>query len=570
MPKAFVLIFAISCSYLYAQNIPSELIAYPSLVLYNGKIITADENFSIAEAVAVRDGRLLAVGKSSDIRKMIGPDTKAIDLQGKSVVPGFIDTHLHQPFVGNDSKGGRGGRVKFDTVEAGLEEVKKIVAGAPPGEWLFLDGPNNKNLTTLTRQQLDTVSPDHPVAIGLSGGEYAANSLALQRANFPPNLPGVVKDPKTGEPTGQLREWATGVLGYDIQPWPEMEPMIPEQKKELEKYAAQGITTIAGRAQGLSVTLFRELWRKGELPIRVRFAHEFLRQNPYGEAYLKRLGNLAGFGDSMLKIMGATTQHPDGTSNSGAALTWQPKLRQRPHDPYGPEGQNRWEGFAPDQTDRHNIVLAARYGWNINGIHSQGDKASSLILQAYAEADKDKPIAGRFFGIDHGLFQTEENIALMKQLGVIPSIAAKYLFRSPEDLIYIYGADRLHTLSPVKKLIASGLKPVAESDIETYPYSSPLWNLEKFVTRKDEKGRVWNADEKIGRKEALYMYTRWAAAYVGDPEELGSIEKGRLGDLVVLGGDLMTVPEDDISELPIEMTIVGGKVVYDRHQTPRR
>jgi len=150
-------------------------------------------------------------------------------------------------------------------------------------------------------------------------------------------------------------------------------------------------------------------------------------------------------------------------------------------------------------------------------------------------------------------------------LGVIFSVGPKYLFQqNPDGLVYQYGADQVNRLTRVRSMIDAGMKPVMEADIRG-PWSRPLWNMEMLITRNNGTGgRTWGEDQKITRQEALWMKTNWAAYYSEDEEILGTIEVGKLADLVVLGGDYMTVPEDQISDLSIDLTVVDGKVVYDR------
>jgi predicted amidohydrolase YtcJ len=302
------------------------------------------------------------------------------------------------------------------------------------------------------------------------------------------------------------------------------------------------------------------------LTARVRIAHEFIRQNAHAESYLKRLGNLSGFGDPMMKIIGTTIQPADGTSNAGAIWTKEAKKREMPDSPFGPHGQNKFQNYGNtlETSEYHNIVLANRYGWNVLAVHSQGDGASDMLLQAYEQASKERPLKG-VWAFDHALSRTPENIEKASKLGVLFSVAPKYLFMdTPEDLVYQFG-ESVHKMTPVREMIKAGMKPVMEADI-TGKYSAPLWNMEALITRTDEKGRVWGGAQQVTRQEALWMKTNWASYYTGDEKVLGTIQKGKLADLVVLGGDYMAVPGDQISEIPIDLTVVGGAVVYDREK----
>ena len=556
---------------LEAQQLPAEIINYPDMVLYNGKILTVDENFRIAQALAIRDGKFLAVGESARILPMAGPNTRKIDLQGKTVTPGFMDTHLHQAWVG---PGGSGGRVRFADLASGLEEIRQIVERTPAGEWLFLSGPRNKVTYSVTRQQLDTVSPNNPVAISTSTAEAMLNTAAIKAAGIKAGIPGVLTDPQTGEPTGQLRQAAVGIITYEMKPatWPNIQELAPRQKERLFQYATQGITTVMGRAPGTVISVLRELWEQEELPTRVRFAHEFIMYNPNAEAYLRRVGNLRNFGDDWMKIRGATVGPVDGISPVGGILNLKPKLNivDIPGgDVFGPYGQNKWQegregqpDWANYSTERHAVILANRYGWNVTAQHSTGDLSTSIYLDAYEAANQERPLQGQW-GLDHMEWLNPELLQRMKDLGtVIPSFYT-FILRNPNTQIETYGADRVQETVIVKSTIDMGLMPVAEADTGPGANSAPLGIMERFITRTDGEGRVWNAKEAITRSQALKMYTIWAARYSEDEEKLGSIEAGKLADLVVLDGDFMSVAPEEISEIPVVTTVVGGKVIYD-------
>jgi predicted amidohydrolase YtcJ len=565
-------------------NVPSELVTYPELIVYNGKIITADDKDTIASAVAVRDGKFFAVGDNDRILRLAGPATKKIDLQGKSVVPGFIDTHLHQAFAGQVSKRGSSGRVSFKTKQSGLDEIKRLVEASPPGEWVTLAVPRNPSFFAVTVKDLDPIAPNNPVVLTTVGTDTTVNSLALKLANIPPDTPGYYKD-ESGQPTGKLEGWAAGIMLYESKPWPPFEEVLEEQKELFAKANSEGLTTIMARAQGLSISVFRELWLKDQLTARVRATHEFLRMNPYGEAYLKRLGNLVYFGDDMFKIIGTTVGPVDGADTEGASLTATPRLNVLGDSAFAQFGQNKWLGHGREGKSAHewdtvpdsvkersewkNVVLANRYGWNITSVHSAGDESTRITLKAYEAASKEKPLENTW-GIDHQPMQTPETIRLMKDLKVVPSF---YYFTpgggGMATMINQYGPDRVSRMVPVKTFIKEGIPPVFEADTLQYPFFAPTYNLELFVTRKNPqfKGtldRVYGSDEKLTRMEALHMMTKWAAKYSNEEKLLGTIEVGKLGDMVVLGGDFMTAPDEEIFEkLPVLMTIVGGKIVYE-------
>jgi predicted amidohydrolase YtcJ len=265
-------------------------------------------------------------------------------------------------------------------------------------------------------------------------------------------------------------------------------------------------------------------------------------------------------GDDMIRINGISFFSIDSAIGRGGAWTSQPKRKLLPGDLSGETGVDR-------KVNLPLIPLANKYGWNVKSIHSAGDMANTVLLDAYKKTDGDRSIKDRRFGIDHGPMLTPEHGKVMAELGVIPSIQAKYVFSDDnENLIHQYGPESLHKMTPIKTLIDMGVKVAGGADTGDEPYGHPLWNMEKMTTRVDDKGRTWGAKEGIDRRLSLLTYTRWAARYSFDEEKLGSIEPGKLADFVVLGDNYLTVPEAVLSDLPVRMTVVGGKVVYDREK----
>ena len=555
---AFLMFFCLAANSAWgqsAQDLPAEVIAYADVVFYNGKVLTADEEFTIEEAVAIRDGKFLAVGSSERILAMAGPDTRRVDVEGRSVIPGLIADHEHGAFVGNVAKRGQGGRVEFKDVASGLEEIKAEVAKFPPGLELYMRGPSQKPLVVdVTLAQLDAAAPDNPISISCQNNQVIVNSLMLKK--LPPDMQGILKD-ANGNPTGQLRGAAAGTVIYEFMPQEDSATQLERQKETFRRYFPQGLTTIMGRGQGLTITILRDLWVKGELEPRVRIHHEFLRSQARPEAFLKRIGNLTDFGDDQLKIIGATVQVVDGSTGNGAALTDIPKINRVEGDPYNTYGQNKWEETGNAATsDRQNIILANRYGWTIGGLHSAGDLSNTVLLEALYEAHQEKSLVGRHFGIDHQAMIREKHFELMKEMDINPTMYDSAIAGDNETWVYQYGADAVYNMTPARSVIDAGLKPAIE-------IPGGMEAIRAFVTRKSDDGRVWNPEQKVTRQEALYMYTSWAARYSGEQDILGSIEAGKLGDLVVLGGDYMTWPEDDLDALRVLMTVVGGNVVYE-------
>ena len=588
-----VLIALVMTTGAMGQSVPPELVSYPELMLHNGKILTVDDRFSMVQAVAIRDGHFLKVGTNQEVLALRGPATQVIDLRGRSVVPGFVDAHGHGGFVGPSGAGmvtvvGEALRdsITCETVEKCVEEVRAGVAKAQPGQWVRFSGRirNDVLVNRITRWDLDKGSPNNPILIYMSTQMGIINTAAWEQLRHRlEGMEGVFKDPETGEPSGHIRGQANGVISYEFQEWPEDwdTRKVEEQKQQFRVMNSEGVTANIGRISGMGISVLNEIWRKGELTVRVRPALEFAMLNPEAEVYLKRVGNLTGLGDDWLRIIGMTVGPPDGNSANGGIMSrfvprrelvqpggfaWDINAEDRHM-----AGENKWAFSREDGdwsgagTEFATIVLANRYGWSIQSIHAQGDIGAKMILDAFEKADRERPIKGRYFAFDHGMIRTEEDLQRAARLGVANSFAFKYILGTDRGVVWMFGED-VHRFSPIQTAIDLGLKPALELEgAQVEGKSSALVSMQKFITRTDNQGRVWGgAREGISRQDALRMATIWSAAYSGDEKRLGSIEEGKLGDLVVLGGDYLTVPEDQIEELTIDLTIVGGKIVYDR------
>ena len=555
-------------------SMPPEILAYADLIVYNGKVLTVDDEFSTDQAFAVRDGKFLAVGTNQRIRAMAGPGTRQIDLKGRSVVPGFIDTHNHYQSY---AERGLMPRVIFQNRDQFLAEVKKLVDAAQPGEWIVLrssrslEQPWAESSFAMTRQDLDPISPNNPIFVWTSppGNDAVINSYALRLADMPSDIAGLVKDPETGEPTGFIDQAAYGRVYYEVLPWPDLEKLVPLYKAAMKKFNTQGKTTVGARYPPYAISVFKRIWERGEATLRMRVFHEFARVAYRPESIVKRVGDLNGLGDDWLKLGAANVGNPDGSAGNGRAWTRNPKLpaMSHPRDP-GPDF-----GYVPYYADRQatdwrTIPILSRYGWRILGIHTAGDRSVDELLAAYEEANKESSIVGLRHGIDHSLMIRPEHIEAGKRLGLVFG-AEENMAEGTERLARIYGADEVVKVSPIRTMIDAGLIVGMEGLGNTGTdhdgnEKTPLWFIETYVRRADiETGKVWNANERVTREQALRMTTIWAAYYLGDEKTLGSIETGKLADFVILDGDYMTVSEDKISDLKAIMTAIDGQVVFE-------
>jgi hypothetical protein len=363
---------------------------------------------------------------------------------------------------------------------------------------------------------------------------------------------------------------AYGRVFYEILPWPDLEELVPRYIATQKKFNTQGKTTVGARYTPYSISVLKMIWERGQASLRMRPFHEFARTAYRPEALVKRVGNLNGLGDDWFKIGAANVGNPDGGAFNGRAWTRKPKLpgMHHPQDPSQPDF-----GFVPYFQDREgsdwkSIPILSRYGWRILGIHTAGDRSVDELIAAYEEAHRQKSIIGMRHGIDHSLMILPEHIEAAKRLGLVMG-AEENMAEDTEEISRVYGADEVVKMSPIRSMIDAGIVVAMEGLGNTGTddlgvEKTPLWFIETFVRRADIKtGRVWNESEQVTREQALRMSTIWAAYYLGDEDTLGSIEPGKLADFVILDGDYMTVPADQISDLKAIMTVIDGKVFYE-------
>lgn len=557
-------------------QIPPELIRYPDLILHNGKVLTVDQDFRIAQAVAIREGVLLSIGTDAEVMRLRGPQTQVADLQGRTVIPGFIATDGDGAPVGDalyketliDGKM-YGTLQDIKTKPALVSYLQKQVAARPAGESLYIRvAEEQPELMRMTTADLDPISPRHLVAVSVSSFDMVVNTPMLEKVlELVPGgekHPSVMKDPATGKPNGQIFGFAMGVAGWDLRPWPKItEQILEEQKERFQDRNREGQTSIVGHTQGFGLSIMNVLYHRNEMTVRFFVAHDFMRANHNAEAYLRRLGNLVDFGlGDMVTIIGAGLSPLDGNAGPGSALTLQPKENPS-KSAFPPNGHNVWMSYGTARADINrnytewaNLQASIKYGWNTTSVHNVGDGATQFWLDGI-EAGLNQPdmvLRPQFrpFGSDHNLFWNSSQYDQTTKLDFRRGLG-KFQTGGAAESAALYG-DRIHDVQPVTELLKAGMKIHLEG--------ADFGTLEQYITRRDSRGLTWGPDYGIDRPTALRMGTIWAAHYIGEEKNLGSIEKGKKADLVVLGQDYLTVPEEKISDIPVVATLVGGKVVY--------
>jgi predicted amidohydrolase YtcJ len=526
----------------------------PDTILVNGHVITVDARFSIAQAIAISGGRFTAVGSDADIRKLAGPNTQTIDLHGETVIPGLADDHLH------DAGGGpgvdlSGARSLADVLAAIRDRVKS----GRPGDVIVTNSDWHeaqlKEHRLPYRRDLDTVSPDNPVVVVRGGHEYILNSAALAKWSITRETPqpagGRITRDANGELNGELIDRAKSLVRLPPPPPLTVDALAAQHRK----LNAAGLTSI--RYPGASVEQYRllqQMEQHGELTIRV---NQLLRLGAESGAAMRAAIAAAHVkpdeGDEWLRI-GGMKLAVDGGFEGG----W---MREPYAEPWGEHGTFFGVNTMKQAAYTDVVKELNRLGWRV-ATHAVGDAAIDEVLAAYDAANAEQSIRGKRWTIEHGFIPQPDQFPRMKALDIVIS-AQDHLYLAGPSLVNYWGAARAAQTTPMRTYLDKGFVVAGGTDSAVVPYP-PLWVFYHFVSRDTISGGVMGADQKITRKEALQVETINNAYLTFEERTKGSIERGKLADLVVLPEDLLTCPEKHIEQMHVSMTMVGGRVVYRR------
>jgi predicted amidohydrolase YtcJ len=549
------------------------LLAAPDWILYNGKVITVDAKFSIQQAVAIEKGRIVSVGANGAVLATKGLQTKLTDLKGKTLLPGLIDAHVH---IESSALSEFNEKLPvFDSIVTMQRWIRAKAKTTPKGEWIVVPRtlpPRFKEMRMPTKQDLD-VTRDHPVAFD---GSYvwSANTMALARSGITkdtPNPPaGEVVKGADGEPNGILRNASQLLKGVPQAEATSESNRLAALEKMLRIYAAAGLTTVADRAVlPENVALYQKLKEQKRLATRLVLTWR-LPSSLSTEQMLREVEGstwTTNQGDDMLK-MGSFKLTLDGGQSVGTAY-------QRV--PYGPFGRQLYGQTDPqargmlfaDADKLYRVFRAARNkGWQLTA-HVQGGGAIDLLVDTFEKLDKEKPIAPTRSHVMHGSFMSLETIKKMQRLGVHVDAQGAWLHFDAPALSRVFGLENMRYFFPVKTFLDHNI-PVAggsdhmlghDKDRAVNPFN-PFFNMWMAITRRTTEGKVVYPEERIDRVAALKMHTTWAAFQEFSENSKGSIEVGKLADLVVIDRDYLTCPEDAIRRIRVLQTILGGNVTY--------
>ncbi len=531
----------------------------------------------IAEAVFVCDKEILAVGSNADIDQYIDDATQVIDLQGHTMLPGFIDAHNHLTH-----QGAALGSVDFSypnvsSIADLRRQVEKAASELAPGQWIRGWGLNHEKFSEgrePNRFDIDDISPDHPVcAVHISGHNVLVNTLALQLAGVTKSTKdpdgGMFSRAEDGEITGFVYDSAqqmvipTSVkvghhgpdIGYDVS----LDELVEDIDRACKAYIAVGITSVVDpQVTTREMPGYMAARKQGKLTVKTTCMYLSNHQDAINE-----LGITDRIGDDSLSI-GPMKYYCDGALTGGTALFYpdepQVEAKCKCNQSAG-RGYTYWpdiDAFKEALIDTHAKGLQF-------GVHTQGDMALDIVLDAIDEAQRRVPRPEARHRIEHCHGATSDQIKRIKALNIIPITQPGQVAESGDDLIEVYGSKRALRFCPLKEMRDQGIPAVVSTDAFVQSYK-PFDAIAAAVNRISDNGTDMGAGQRIDLLDAIRAYTLDAAYSTYHETRKGSIEPGKAADLVVVAGDLLSVKDSDLASQVVNMTIINGKIVYTREE----
>jgi predicted amidohydrolase YtcJ len=527
------------------------------LLLTGGPVVSLDDTVGTARAVAIKGNHILAVGSENDLAQCCGPHTRTIHLAGRSVLPGFIDAHSHFLTAGMKQMAVDCTYGPVRTIDDVLERLKKKAAATPLGKWVRAVRYSDFRIQEQrfpTRDEIDAVVPDHPVLITRTCGHTSAvNSLALNMAEIGPDTPdpvGGIIVREDGRPSGVLKETAQDSIRLLARP--DEDELALAIDLAGKYYLQNGVTSthdMGGRFRE-EITALVKARRDDRLKVRIYFSivqgkASYLHGNLFRDS-----GLTTGFGDAFLRV-GPLKLFLDGAEDSGTAAMTRP---------YRDDPDNVGVTYL-DSSELEALTWPAHErGFQIS-IHAIGDLAVEMAVDAIAAALNKAPRPNHRHRIEHAVFLNESTIRRMSRLGILAVLQPIFLASITKPYLDKIGRDRLDEAYFIKRFLVSGVKIAGSSDCPVEPVQ-PLAGVKAAMLRRCETGEVLLPDERVDRLTALKMFGPWAA-YASFEEHLkGTIAPGKLADLVVLDGDVLTISPEEMDRLKISLTISDGQIVY--------
>jgi predicted amidohydrolase YtcJ len=547
------------------------------LILHDGKIVTVDKQFSIHQALAIQNGRIFRVGSNQEVLETRGLKTKIIDLKGKTVLPGLIDSHTHP--TGACLTEFDHAIPEMESIQDVLNYVKARAKALPEGAWITIDQVFITRLREQrypTKQELDEAAPKNPVVFR-TGPDASLNSLALKLSKIDKDFKVddlgtgyAEKDPKTGEPTGILRNCTRYVRSQETGRQPMELDRLERLLALFKDYNSVGLTSIIDRdASPSAIDQYRKLHDNDRLPLRIAISQHVDTAGDIDQvrnSIRKVAQDPLCKGDSKLRIVGIKT-YLDGGMLTGSAYMRQPWGVSKIYSITDPDYRGLL--FIPPERLKPIVQTTVESGLQFTA-HSVGDGAVHALLDAYEEVNRTTPIRKTRPCITHSNFMSREAIAKLVQLGVAVDIQPAWLYLDTRTLVAQFGYDRLRYFQPLRSIFEAGAIAGGGSDhmqkigslraVNPYNPWLAMWTT---ITRKAKgyEGQL-HPEESLTREQAIRFYTINNAYLMFLDDQIGSLEKGKIADFVVLDTDILTCPADSIKEIQVLQTYLEGKLVH--------
>ena len=567
-------------------TVPEVIVSYPDLIVHNGKIVTMDDpsfepnTGTVVQAMAARDGKVQALGSNAEILALAGPQTQRIDVRGRTVIPGMINTHSHmhdralrywiqdnQDLVADVQRSFSVTGRDYAELKQGIElVVKEQMARARPGQWAYIELPRGGSSGTgigvrflsengLTRGELDEWAPETPVFLN-SHPAWMLNKAA--EVSFL-NLYGFDWDQETVDKALTMNTTIRRSLVVDRYFAPRIPEMAEVIRGGLQHQAALGLTTFSSHIVGLRIhDGYMKMVRDGTMPIRFGFAHRFCQQvEPDMAGCFMRLGDMEGLGNPYFFSVGVTLGGIDtGPPHICTSMDAAPEYKSQEKCILEP-GSEYERAIA--------TALASYQRYVVN--HVYGDKAVDTFLDIVDRAIENTPgiteeyIRERRLTADHcGFYPRQEQLPRIKRLGIVLSCDPMFMDRS-YPWLPVYGEDKANRIGPAKSLVDAEIMVTAEAEVDVESGTGPTYFAvqSKFMTRRNSRGDPVAPEEAVDRLTLMKMMTTWPSYYLKKEHELGSLEVGKYADFVVLNKDYFTIPEEEIPTAFPLMTALGGE-----------
>jgi len=573
-PWMMSFVIAAVAALLLANRVKSE---EPQWIFHHGRIVTVDSDFRIAEAMAVHGDRIVAIGSNDAVLKLAGSDTQLVDLQGKMVLPGLIDSHSHPP----------GAAVyEFDhevptmeTIADVLEYIRQRATVVPEGQWIVIQQvfvTRLKDRRFPTRQELDEAAPKHPVMFR-TGPDAALNSLALKLSGIDRDFqitdgkPGFIeRDPATGEPTGILRSCTRLVNVKTSTRSPNAEERREALRALLRAYNEVGLTSVTDRGTtNATIDLYSQLLDRGELTCRVFLTYYVDAQEPLEklEAAVKNVTSHPLHQYNPWLWLRGLKFYLDGGMLTGSAYMREPWGVSKIYGINDPE--YRGVIFLEPEKLYQIAKLALANGLQPTA-HAVGDGAVLALAEAYARVNEEFPVRPLRPCISHANFMSPEAIELMARCGIVADLQPAWLYHDGATLRDHFGIDRLRyfqpyrTLSERRVIVGGGSdhmqKRGRRRSINIYDPWLGIWTVLTRLPRWSDT--PLHPEEIVSRQEAIRLYTINNAFLTFEEDKKGSLEPGKYADFIIIDRDILECPIDDVADTQVLETWVGGKKVY--------